>query len=212
MITSWVPSVPIVKPNLEIWIFKFFPTQDGLSHVYNAQVLKDYHKHENYTIRDVYRLNLTLFPNWMSHVLMAVLMYLLPPIVCEKIVISLCIVGLPLSLFYFLNAVDKGKTLFGLLGFVYTYHYLLQMGFYNFALSMPLFFFTLGYWWKHRTEMNQGRLGRLYAMLLMTFFSHFQSYVQLVLSLSFFAGFSFVYAAGHDGGYIIPRNCVSASK
>ena len=54
-----------------IWIFKFFPTQDGLSHIYNAQVLKDYHRHENYTIRDVYRLNLTLFPNWMSHALMA---------------------------------------------------------------------------------------------------------------------------------------------
>ena len=192
-----------------IWIFKFFPTQDGLSHVYNAQVLKDYHKHENYTIRDVYRLNLTLFPNWMSHVLMAVLMYLLPPIVCEKIVISLCIVGLPLSLFYFLNAVDKGKTLFGLLGFVYTYHYLLQMGFYNFALSMPLFFFTLGYWWKHKAEMNQTRIGILYVLLLMTFFCHFQSYAQLVLSLSFFAGFSFIYAAtlktwGHNDTQTLP--------
>jgi hypothetical protein len=178
-----------------IWAFKFFPTQDGLSHVYNAKVLKDYHKHENYKIRDVYRLNLTLFPNWTSHALMAVLMYLFPPIVCEKTIISLCVAGLPLSLFYFLHAVDKRKTPLGLLGFVFTYHYLLQMGFYNFALSMPLFFFTLGYWWKHRTEMNQGRLGRLYALLLMTFFSHFQSYAQLVLSLSFFAGFSFVYAA-----------------
>ena len=93
-----------------IWAFKFFPTQDGLSHIYNAKVLKDYHKHENYKIRDVYQLkNLTLFPNWTSHALMAALLYLFSPTVCEKIIISLCVAGLPLSLFYFLNAVDKRK-------------------------------------------------------------------------------------------------------
>ena len=117
-----------------IWIFKYFPTQDGLSHVYNVYVLKDYHKHENYKLREVFKLNLALFPNWTSHALMALLMYVFPPIVCEKILLTLCIALLPLSLFYFLNAVNRGKVIFGLLGFIYAYNYLLHMGFYNFAL------------------------------------------------------------------------------
>ncbi|HIE68836.1 MAG TPA: GtrA family protein, partial [Planctomycetes bacterium] len=102
---------------LPVWMFHHFPTQDGSSHVYNAHVLKEYHRHENYTIRDVYRLNLTLFPNWASHALLAGLLYLLPPIVCEKIVVSLCVAGLPLSLLYFLRAIDRRNALLALVGF-----------------------------------------------------------------------------------------------
>lgn len=178
-----------------IWIFKFIPTQDGSAHVYNASVLKDYHKHENYRLREVFKLNLALFPNWTSHAFMALLMYVFSPIVCEKILLSLCIALLPLSLFYFLNAVDRGKLLFGLLGFIYAYNYLLHMGFYNFALSISLFFFTLGYWWKHKDEMSLSNIGILYVLLLVTYFCHYQSYLQLVLSLSFFALFSYLYSA-----------------
>jgi len=180
---------------LPIWIFKFIPTQDGISHIYNAYVLKDYHKHENYKLREVFKLNLKLFPNWTSHALMALLMCVVPPIVCEKMLLSLCIVLLPLSLFYFLNAVDRGKMLFGLVGFIYAYNYMLHMGFYNFALSMPMFFFTLGYWWKHKDEMNPANIVVLYVLLLLTYFCHYQSYLQLVLSLSFFAFFSYCYSA-----------------
>ena len=47
---------------LPVWIFTYFPTQDGASHIYNSYVLKEYHKHENYRLREVYELRLTLFP------------------------------------------------------------------------------------------------------------------------------------------------------
>ena len=180
---------------LPIWIFKYFPTQDGPSHIYNAYVLKEYHKHENYKIRELFELNLILFPNWVSHAFMALFMYVFPPIVCERILVSLCIALLPLSLFYFLDAVDRGKMLFGLLGFIYAYNLLLHMGFYGFALSMPIFFFTLGYWWKHKDEMAPANIAVLYVLLLVTYFSHYQSYLLLVLSLSFFAFFSYFYSA-----------------
>lgn len=178
-----------------IWICKYFPTQDGPSHIYNSYVLKNHHKQENYKIREIYKLNLTLFPNWTSHASMALLMYVFPPLVCEKILLTLCISLTPLSLFYFLDAVDRGKMLFGLLGFIYAFSYLLHMGFYNFALSVPMFFFTLGYWWKYRWEMGPARLGVFYILLLITYFSHFQSYFQVVLSISFFALFSVFYSA-----------------
>lgn len=179
---------------LPIWIFKYFPTQDGPSHIYNAYVLKDYNKHENYKIREVFKLNLTIFPNWASHAIMALLMYVFPPMICEKILVSLCIALLPLSLFYFLNAVDRDKMLFSLLGFIYAYNYLLLMGFYNFALSMPMFFFTLGYWWKHKDNMKTQNIALLYILLLGTYLCHYQSYFQLILSLSFFAVFSYLYS------------------
>ena len=193
--TKYIIIALLIIHLLPLWIFRYFPNQDGPSHIYNAYVLKEYHKHENYRLREVFKLNLTLFPNWTSHALMALLMYVFPPLVCEKILLSLCIALLPLSLFYFLDAVDKGKILFGLLGFIYAYNYPLHMGFYNFALSMPMFFFALGYWWKHRGEMSSSNIAVLYILLLGTYFCHFQSYMQLVLSLSFFAFFSHIYSA-----------------
>ncbi|MFC1712067.1 hypothetical protein ACFL6S_00295 [Candidatus Poribacteria bacterium] len=180
---------------LPVWVFRYFPTQDGASHIYNSYVLKEYHKHENYRLREVYKLNLTPFPNWTSHAFIALLMYVFPPIVCEKILLSICIALLPLSLFYFLNGVQKGKTLFGLIGFVYTYNYLLHMGFYNFVLSMSLFFFTLGYWWRHRDKLSITSIGVIYVLLLITYLTHYQSYATLLLSLTFFAIFLSFYEA-----------------
>ena len=40
--------VMLVLHLLPVWGFKYFPTQDGLSHIYNSYVVKEYHKHENY--------------------------------------------------------------------------------------------------------------------------------------------------------------------
>lgn len=180
---------------LPVWIFTYFPTQDGASHIYNSYVLKEYRKHENYRLREVYELRLTLFPNWTSHAFLALLMYVFPPIICEKILISICIGLLPLSLFYFLNSVQKGKTLFALVGFIFAYNYLLHMGFYNFVLSMSLFFFTLGYWWKRRNELTIANIGILYALLIATYLTHYQSYATLMMALTFFSVFLSLYEA-----------------
>ena len=178
-----------------IWIFKYFPSLDGPGHVYNAYVLKEYHKHENYKLREVYKLNLTIFPNWSSPIILALLMYVFPPIICEKILVSMCIALVPISLFYFLNGVQKGKALFGLIGFIYAYNYLLHVGFYNFALSISLFFFTLGYWWRRRDKLNAASLGGMYVLLLGTYLTHYHSYALLIVSLTFFGVFSSLYEA-----------------
>ena len=71
---------------------------------------------------------------------MMLLMYIVPPLVAEKILLSLIIVLFPLSLFYFLDATHKGNNLYGFLGFLFSYHYLLHMGFYSFPISVPVFF------------------------------------------------------------------------
>ncbi len=174
---------------LPVWMVTYFPSQDGPSHIYNAQVFKIYHHHHNFRIRDVYQLNWSPFPNWSGHLLMALLMYVFPPLICEKIILSLCVLGLPLSMLYFLHSIDKRKILFALVGLVYSYHYLLMMGFYNFSLSIPIFFSTLGYWWKHFSKLTFKRLLIFYTLLTLTYFSHFQSFLLLVISISVLASF-----------------------
>lgn len=180
---------------LPVWGFKYFPTQDGASHIYNSYVVKEYHKHENYRLREVYELNATIFPNWTSHALLVLLLYVFPPLVCEKIVLTLCIGLLPLSLFYFLNGVQKRNMVFGLVGFMFAYNYLLHMGFYNFVLSMSLFFFTVGYWWRVKDKLRLINIVVIYILLLATYLTHYHSYALLIMSLTFFAFFSSGYNA-----------------
>ncbi len=182
--------VMLVLHLLPVWGFKYFPTQDGLSHIYNSYVVKEYHNHENYRLREVYELNATIFPNWTSHALLVVLLYIFPPLICEKIVLTLTIGLLPLSFFYFLNRVAKRNAVFGLLGFMFAYNYLLHMGFYNFVLSMSMFFFTMGYWWRVKDKLRLTNIIVIYILLLVTYLTHYHSYALLVMSLTFFPLFS----------------------
>ena len=216
---------------LPIWGFKYFPSQDGLSHLYNAHILKSYANPDNYLLRQVYDLRLTLFPNWSSHLILLALMYLFPPLICEKILLTICITLIPLSLFYFLNSVvwpnlqpvnhrsfllatqstGRGKTLperisllfsgnfLGLVGFIYAFNYLLHMGFYNFTLSISLFFFTLGYWCRHQwlhlqNNLTLTQLAVIYILLVATYFTHYQSFSLLLITISVLAVFSFTYS------------------
>ena len=172
---------------LPLWIFAYFPSQDGASHIYNGLMLKEYGKHENYMLRDAWELNITVFPNWLSHIMLAAFLYVFPPVISEKILLTIAIGMVPFAFFYFLNAVNRGKKgqyVYAWLGFPFTYNYLLYMGFYNFQLSISFFFFSFGFWWKHKDDMEIKHLACLYVLLLLTYLSHIASYGLVVLGIS----------------------------
>jgi hypothetical protein len=168
---------------LPIWIFRYFPTQDGPSHIYNSQVLREYHN-SDYDFKDYYNLNLTPFPNWFSHITLALLMYVFPPLFAEKVFLSIYIVIFPLCIFYFLNSVQRGKDIIGFVSFLFVYNYLFLMGFYNFAISVPLFFLALGYWWKEKENITIKRIVILNLILAVIYFSHLIPYVVSIASIS----------------------------
>ena len=174
----------IILHILPLWVFKYFPSQDGTAHVYNAYVLRAFHDEESTLLREYFSLNLKLFPNWLAHVCMSLLMYIFPPLIAEKILLSAIISFFPLSLFYFLDSVNKGKSLYGFVGFLFGDHYLLHMGFYSFALSVPLFFFALGYFIKHKEDMKLNRIAILSLFCILIYFCHILSYALLMLSLT----------------------------
>ena len=176
---------------LPLWIFAYFPSQDGASHVYNGLVLKEFGKHENYKLRDAWQLNITIFPNWLSHILLAAFLYVFPPVIAEKVFLTIAIGMVPFAFFYFLNAIhkgEKGQFVYAWLGFPFAYNYLLYMGFYNFQLSISFFFFSFGFWWKHKDDMQVRYLVWLYVLLLLTYLSHIASYGLVVLGISVAGG------------------------
>ena len=185
--------VLLVLHLLPLWIFAYFPSQDGVSHIYNAKVLTDYADQANYKMRDAWQLNITIFPNWLSHVSLAALLYIFPPVIAEKVFLSIAIGMIPISFFYFFNAVHKdqeGKFVYAWLGFPFAYNYLLYMGFYNFTLSISCFFFGFGFWWRHKDDMQVRHLAWLYILLLLTYLSHIASYGLIVLAISIAAGWT----------------------
>lgn len=186
-----------------LWIFKYFHSQDGAAHVYNSYALRVFHDEDSTLLREYFKLNLTLFPNWLAHVCMSLLMYIFPPLVAEKILLSVIIGLFPLSFFYFLDSAHKGKSLYGFLGFLFADSYLLHMGFYSFSLSVPLFFFALGYFIKYREDMRVNRIAILYLFCILIYFCHILSYALLILSLTLLSITSFRCRPRHIWGFLL---------
>ena len=57
-----VIALLIVLHILPLWVFKYFPTQDGPAHVYNSYVLSAFHDEESTLLREYYKLNLDFSP------------------------------------------------------------------------------------------------------------------------------------------------------
>jgi hypothetical protein len=108
----------------------------------------------------------------------------MPPLVAEKIFVTICVLLVPLSFFYFFNSVEKRLWFFGFLGFLYSYNLLLHLGFYNFSISVPLYFFLIGYWWKYMTQLNWKHGLIINAMLMIIYFSHLFSFALSILSIA----------------------------
>ena len=172
---------------IPIWGFTFIPTQDGISHVYNSYILKEWNNPDYTKFHQVYDLNLTFFPNWSNYALFYLALHIVSPLIAEKIYVSICVLLFPFSFYYLLTAINKRLRIFSLLGFLYSYNYLLQMGFYNFTLAFPLCLISIGYWWKYKACLSITRVAVLNLLIIGTYFSHFGPFTMLVFTLTFFA-------------------------
>jgi len=166
---------------LPVWLFKCFPSQDGPEHLHNAYVLKDYHNPESQTLREHYYLKIRPFPNWGSQGLLFLLMHIFPPLLAEKINLTLIIGLFIISIFYLLRSVEQKQSIFAWAAFIFCHHYLLYMGFYGFSLSISFCFFTLGYGWKHKQKLSFTNITVLYLLFAATYFCHIVSFAMLVL-------------------------------
>lgn len=185
-----------------VWIVPFFPSQDGPSHLYNARLITELLDPAHFAVRQYYEHNPALHPNLLAHLVLAGLQLALPPLVAEKILLSLLVVLLPLSLAYLLDAVERGNRLFALLGLVYAYSHLLHLGFYAFCLGVSLGFFTVGFWWRQRERGSPGARGvaLLYALLAATWLAHFAAFGMVLLAIAACAGWSFALGARRSPG------------
>ncbi len=160
---------------LPLWCFPFVPTQDGPSHLYNAYVLGNFY---DPFYAAYYKVNWRAFPNWTTYVVLVPLLKIFPVLIAEKLFLSLYVLLFVGCVGYFVRAFQPRASPLVLFfpGACFVYNFFFFMGFYNFVLSVSLFFGMVGYWWKHRYRLTLPRLLWLYALISLTYFTHLFSY------------------------------------
>lgn len=187
----------IVISLIPLWQSKYFLTQDGPCHLYNAKVLLDYITSNNVDLyNEYYYLNRNFDPNWFGHLVLATLLFFLPPFLAEKMFLSLYVVSYPILLRSLLRVINKHSIFLSFLGFPFVYHYTFQMGFYNFSFSILFFLWGVQYWMKHQSTFSHKKLLIFTLFLLLLYFTHPVGYlyllgaIVLLLTVSFFIKWS----------------------
>jgi len=160
------------------WIVHYLPTVDGPCHTYNAWILLHYGDSREYPLfRQYYEINAEPYPNWIGHGIMVLLMLVAPPLVAEKVLVSLYALAFLGGLWYFAGSVRPGSRWLAFLGFPFVFNSLFQFGFYNFSISLALFLWVLGFWWRHRDRPGDLRyVVGINLLLGLCYFSHILSF------------------------------------
>jgi hypothetical protein len=165
-----------------------FPTQDGPSHVHNAGVIAEYWRPDRSAFREYYVLNMNLQPNLLGHLILAALITVVPPPVAERLLLAGYVVFFTLVARYALRAFGSESRSVALLAFPMVYGFAVHMGFYNYALSLPLYLLVLGYWAAHRDRFAPRHAVILGGLLFLLYTAHLLTLGLAFLSLAILAG------------------------
>ncbi|WP_013324073.1 hypothetical protein [Gloeothece verrucosa] len=173
----------IIISLLPLWLFTYFPSQDGPRHLEIAKIIREYHLASNSKFREYYLINSTLSPNWFIYLILLGLMNFFPPLLAEKILLSGYVILFPISLRYALSGISKKSVFLSFLAFPLIYNWALHKGFYNFSYSLPIFFFVLGYWLKYQNRFTPPKILILTLGIVLLYFAHLFSLVMAFIAL-----------------------------
>ncbi len=173
---------------LPIWLVPFFPTQDGASHVENAELILNYWNLQRPEVREFYLLNTGSLTNWLGHNLLTGLLVAFPPLTAEKVFLSAYVILMPLGAWYLLRAHSKEAGWFALLVVPFVFSVVLYKGFYNFCTGMVIYFFMLGFFWRRRKGLSRRGTLALAVLSLLLYAAHVIAWAMGALALVILAG------------------------
>ena len=171
-----------------IWTVRYFPSQDGSEHLYNALILRFYDASWAGVFRKYLYLNTQPMPSLLGHWMLAGLMYVVRPNVAEKLLLSLYIVMLPLSVRYAVRSIERGNGFLAFMSFPLIYNMMFHKGLYSFCLSLPVFFFFVGYWLRRRGQFDWKSALLLLVLSLLLYFAHVVSLAEAYATVGVAAG------------------------
>lgn len=156
-----------------LWSVRYLPTGDGPTHVYNAWVLHELLSGDAPpNIERAYRVDWTPHPNWAGHALMASFMTVVPPLVAEKLLLTLTLALLFIGAWRLCTAVDPRGDVYAFFIFPIAYPQTFIAGYYNYSLSIGLFLIVLSTWWRRRELPPAKTIAIVAALLILLYFTH----------------------------------------
>ncbi len=167
---------------LPIWAVRFLPLQDYPLHLLREFIITHYsdpalHYHDTFVV------SLFPIPYNLCDYIVAGINLLLPITTAGKLLLSIYVVLLPLSLWYALRSVDPGKTVLVPAGFLLTYNWYFAKGMTSNLIALPFFLFAMGYWWRHRLNPTWKHHLGLAALVFCVYLAHLYGFLLLFFSL-----------------------------
>jgi hypothetical protein len=160
-----------------VWANGFFLTNDGPCHLYNARILRDMLLGQDTAFyAEWYMLNPEIEPNWLNHFLLTLFQLVLPPVVSEKLFLTLYIVGYALCFRYLARSIFPANGALTTLCLPFIFHTVFHWGFFNYAASVVLFFLLVGHWLRHRAHSKWKSRLMLGVLMLLLLLAHPVSY------------------------------------
>jgi hypothetical protein len=125
-------------------MFRYFPSQDGPSHIHNVLVTAHYAAEPLY--RQYYETSaFRVAGNDFAQLIFEPLLKVTSPLTAEKLLLTTYLVLFFVGFRYLLGSLTTSGDYFALLAGLLAPNWFFYMGFWNFCFSMPLLFLTLGY-------------------------------------------------------------------
>jgi len=188
----WVFSLLVSLSILNVWPFFWFqylPFMDHPSHLLKANILAHLHS-PLFEYDRFFTANPLPVPNLLSDYLIAFLGQVLSIDIASRMVIGLAMVGLPLSVWFYLSKTRPGTEPWAFFAVPMVWSLFLFFGNENFCLAVPLLFLLLGLLGPQDSRWSRRTSATLLGLATLIYFSHFLVFAVagLALTLHFLFG------------------------
>ena len=165
-----------------VWWIRYFPTQDGPSHIYNLVILSDLINGGKEWGR-FFSYDWQAVPNLGFHIIAYPLLNFFAPFTVEKIFISLYIVLMGISVPIFLRTFGKPVLPAAFFLFPVIFNFTLMMGFYSYCITIPLFLLAFSLAWQIRNASSFIRFFILNLASFALFYFHLIPFIVFLIAL-----------------------------
>jgi hypothetical protein len=156
---------------LPIWLVKYPPLVDYPNHLARAFVL--HHLQDpNYDFGRWFAPDWGPNPYLFADLLMQVFQSVVGIYAAGKLMLTLCVLGLPLSVLFFLRRANPQSEFLAIFAFAVAYNPDILMGFMSFQLSLALCFVVMGVWLDWAREGKTGTYVLLWMLTTLLYLTH----------------------------------------
>jgi hypothetical protein len=166
-----------------VWLLPFFPSQDGPSHLYNLYVLHDL-LNSGTTWGNYFSATPHFAPNLGFTLIAYPLASILPPLVTEKLFLSIYIALIGATVPVLMKSLDRPVFPFSYFGLPVIFNHSLLMGFYSYTITVPLFILGFCLAWKVRSRSLFTRFTCFNLTGLIIFYCHIIPFIFFLIAVA----------------------------